>query len=1057
MDSNNAGLPCDCPPGMSRRQFLSLGGVGGAALLEAWSPLVQAIESLPVAEQQEWGDTPVVLREGTNLAITCSPDAQRLAMDLQGVLWVMPISGGRARRLTGYLHDIARPHWSPDGRSIVFQSYRDGSFQLWMVSPDGSDLRQITAGEFDCREPRFSPDGKALAFASDRSGHYAIHVLDLRSGSVRMLADTGMEDGEPAWSPDGTRIAFSSGGRICSVAARTPNGSVRVEFAGPGASAPEWSPDGIGLSYRVLEGKGRDLRSSRLFFQGNPLTDLQQDVFPVPVVWTGPDRFLYTADGKIFSRGLASDSTRSIPFEAVLRVTAKRALVPRKALPDTTERPVKGISFPALSPDGNRIVFGALNQLWLLDMAGGKPRQLTDESYAKIGPVWSPDGKKLAYASDREGFMQLCVHDLETGVARVLTHEQAGLKFPAWSPDSRRIACHTHDGWLCVADLATGSLHRLVRQTAWSGRASWSPDGQYLALAAVRPYSARYREGLSAFMVVRVEDGSTRYESPEPGVSLDARSVNGPLWSADGRHFFYTMKGRLWASPVSAEGHVSGPPVALNDEASDALSLSADCRTLLYLNNGRLRLMRLNGLRKAALESLDAGVSWRPAAPSGTIVVHAGRFWDGRSEHLREGVDVVIQAGRILSVEVHRADRPGVQWVDARAQTVMPGLMDMHTHREMGIQFGDREPRIFLAYGITTTRGLGENAYLMLENKESVAAGQRVGPRHFGTGEALDGRRVFYDGMHAVADEKQLAREFERALALDYDLIKCYVRLPPDLQAKATRMAHEIGLPITSHYLFPAVAFGADGYEHMGGTSRFGYSRTGSTLGGGYQDVIALTTASGGFRTPTLFGLENLLAETPEEVFSDPRIQTLFPAWERAALEGHARGKATGPLPAVVRQMDAVMAMQKAGAKVICGSDYPIVAPGLSLHLNLRAMVQCGMRPVDALRTATSVAGDVLARGHGALEPGALADLIIVNGNPLARIEDAARVESVMVGGVIHSLASLIAPFEGKSSGRTAMDAGTLPLLSALPEQDHWWHDPHWVHAVQSSCCNPTV
>jgi len=1064
---------CRTGPGLSRRGFLSFGGaLASASALAPWAlPAVAAAPCAAAAaagdEQQEWGDTAVTLTQGTNLAIALSPDGRTLALDLQGLLWTLPVAGGSARRLTGYLHDMARPHWSPDGTRIVFQSYRDGSFQLWTIRADGSELTQLTQGEFDCREPNWSPDGREIAFASDRSGRYAIYALDVAAATVRLLADTDAQDAEPAWSPDGSRVAFASGGQIRIVdAAGAPQALPLLAAAGPGASAPAWSPGGR-LSWRVVAGTPRDLQSSRLHVDGVAVSDADEDVFPLPAVWLSETELLYTADGEIRRRRLAPAEAAGIsgriPFNASVRVTAQRpALRSRRDFDSTAPRSVKGLSFPALSPAGAHIAFGALGQLWLLSLGDAQPRQLTHDASAKLAPAWSPDGQQLVYACDRSGMLQLWLLALSSGATRQLTQSERPLKQAAWSPDGRHIVCASEDGWLCLVDAQQGTLRRLARQTVWSGRPSWSPDGEHLALAAVRPYSARYREGLTAILTVHLASGRMRYQLPKPGVSLDVRNVNGPLWTPDGRHFVYTLGGTLWRSAIAADGALQGEPEALGDDSADALSLSADGRTLAYLCHGKLRLRTLapDGSVSAPREA-RCGLQWRLAKPTMTTVVHAGRLWDGVAETLRENVDIVIQGNRIAAIEPHRAQRANVRWVDASGLTVMPGLVDMHTHREMGNQLGAREPRIFLAYGITSTRGLSDNAYLTLENKESVDAGLRVGPRHFGTGEALDGARVFYDGMHPIRDSAQLLREFERARALDYDLLKCYVRLPPDLQARATEMAQRLGIGITSHYLFPAVAFGAQGHEHMGGTSRYGYSRTGSMLGTGYQDVVAIAAASRSYRVPTLFGLEAMLGDVPDEVLADARVQRLFPPTERAALVQAARGGASRPNRMVARQVATILAQQAAGVTIVCGSDYPIVAPGISLHLNLRAMVRHGMRPVDALRSATRNAGQVLGHDLGTLLRGQLADLVCVDGDPLADIGAAMRVRRVMVGGVDHTLEQLMAPFDAPlvalANAAPAAFGGSAADGQPLDDDEAWWHDPHWVAEVRSNCCLPMV
>ncbi|MEU6106766.1 TolB family protein, partial [Streptomyces flaveolus] len=165
----------------------------------------------------------------------------------------MPASGGPARRLTSDLFDIAQPDWSPDSSRLVFQSYRDGVFNLWTVRPDGSGLRQLTEGPFDHREPRWSPDGRTIAFSGDASGSYAIHTYDVGSGRIGVLADGPGDEYEPAWSPDGNRAAFVVDNTRIEVVDRTTGlRSTRVTVpAGQVIHQPEWTPDGTGLVHHL--------------------------------------------------------------------------------------------------------------------------------------------------------------------------------------------------------------------------------------------------------------------------------------------------------------------------------------------------------------------------------------------------------------------------------------------------------------------------------------------------------------------------------------------------------------------------------------------------------------------------------------------------------------------------------------------------------------------------------------------------------------------------------------------------------------------------------------
>lgn len=987
------------------------------------------------------GKTEVTLTEGTNLAAAVSQDGTRIAFDLVTGIWVVPVEGGTAQRLTDDLQDATQPHWSPDSRTLVFQAFRDGNFHLWTVDAAGGAPRQLTSGPFDHREPKFSPDGKRLVFSSDRggTGSYGVFTFDLGSEVITPATDTATEEAAPSWLPDGSGVAYTVDETAID-AVDLASGTVRRLAAAPEGGklfGPSVAPDGR-LSYVRLVGATADL------VVGEQAVTSAEDVFGFAVSWVAADEVVYTADGKVRRRKLGGEPAE-IPFSATVTIAARRA-VERPAADASSSRTVKGIASPVCSPDGRTIAFRALNALWLMEI-GGKPKQLVADGYFASDPDFAPDGQSIVYSSDRAGDADLWVRELATGTDRRLTALPGAQITSRWSPDGTRIAYQDQDGAAWILDVASGSVTQITPPLFMPGRPTWSPDGAVVALAAVKPYSKRYREGTSQILTVDLASGTLTYTEPMAHRSLSTRGDDGPVWSPDGRHLAFVVESVAWVVPVDATGAFTGEPVQVTSEVTDSLAWQGNDK-LIYLNSGRLRSVPIGGGRPS---TIPVDLRWRPARVADRQVIHAGALWDGTATELRRDVDIVVEHGRVKAVLPHR---PGQSTVDASGLTVIPGLIDAHNHWHLrGRQWGDRQGRTWLAYGITTTRSPGDPAYQMVETREALTAGARLGPRFFATGEAIDGSRVYYNFMRTTRGLRQLGLEMDRARGLGYDMIKTYVRLPVTSQQELVRQAHHAGMPLSSHYLYPASAFGMDGMEHTGATNRLGYSHTVSRLGRAYGDVVSLFTSSGMSVTPTLFTSAVMYADD-RSLVDDQRTKVLYPAWEYAMLLNKAE-QATQPPAAAMREMlrgnvDMVLRIHRGGGLVIAGTDAPLDNPAVSLHTNLRAMVQYGFTPYEALTTATTnTAGWLGMAGKlGVVEPGAYADLSFVDGDPLADIKAAAAVRQVMLGGTLHTIDDLMAPFTAPAS------APALATSDVHAEHEHdpayWWHTPEWAQLV---CC----
>ncbi|WP_328995109.1 amidohydrolase family protein [Kribbella sp. NBC_01245] len=1010
---------------ISRRRALQLSGAIAAS----------STVTLPATASAETQNA-ATLTEGTNFMVAVSPDGRYLALDLVTSIWILPAAGGEAQRLTDDLQDATRPRWSPDGRSLIFQSYRDGNFHLWTIGADGNGLRQLTTGRYDHREPHYTPDGKSIVFSSDRSGNgtYGIHRLDVATGTISALTDTLTEEAEPTVSRDGAKVAFTvdvaaideldlaTGQRRTVVAAST----------GTTLYGPSYDDKQV-LAYVRLTGPKADL-----VIGGQAVTS-GKDVFAVPPSWSPTGGFHYTADGLIHRQDASV-----ITFAATVPVTSRR---PRPKSPDiesTRRRPALGIASPTASPDGKTIAFRALNALWIADLDGrAQPRKVVADGYFNSDPDFSPDGRSLLYASDKDGTADLWSYDLASGNKRKLTTLPGAQTAPRYSPDGKQVAYQDQDGIAWVLDLATGQPKQVTPTLFQPGRVSWAPDGKTLVLAAVKAFSKRFREGTSQLLYVDVVTGAFEYVEPMPFRSLATRGDDGPVFAPDGKHLAFVVESLLYVVPVDARGRFTGEPRAVTSEATDS-PVWLDARTLLYLHNGRLRRTTIAGTRATTIR-LD--LTWQRATINEHVTIHAGALWDGRSKALENDVDIVLDGGRIAAVRPHR----GKPDIDASAMTVMPGLIDAHNHWHLrGRAWGARQGLLWLAYGITTTRSPGDPVYQMQETREALANGSLIGPRYFATGEAIDGSRVFYNFMRPTLSLAQLGRELDRVEGLAYDLVKTYVRLPIEYQRRTIAAVHQLGLQLSSHYLYPAEHLGMDGMEHTGATNRLGYSHTVSRLGRAYADVITLFTRSGMSVTPTLFNSTMAHVDDPS-LLTDRRTTRLFPSWEYAALQTEVE-TAKGPAGATTRALlagnvDMVLRIHRGGGLVIAGTDAPLDNVAISLHANLRSMVAGGFTPYEALTTATHNPAKWLQLEDklGVVKPGAQADLAFVRGNPLADIRAAADVQQVMVGGRLHTVDSLLAPYPA-----SVAPAGVSRAHAHADDPEFWWHEPEWLHRV---CC----
>ena len=349
----------------------------------------------------------------------------------------------------------------------------------------------------------------------------------------------------------------------------------------------------------------------------------------------------------------------------------------------------------------------------------------------------------------------------------------------------------------------------------------------------------------------------------------------GPVWAPNGREMAAIVDGYLTTYPVARDGTPTGPPRRVSTDLAGSPSWTGDSRRILYQVADRFRLV---DLADGSVRDIAPAWSWTPRRTTGTMTVHAGRLFDGRAgSAARAGVDIVIDGNRITAV-------------DAASRRSAP----RHRRRRVGRHRrarADREPRAPVQ-GVR--RSAGAHLAVVRHHLGAQPGDQRIrrpgGPRGDRCRACASGRASSPPASRSTAPASTTRAAWRSTAApastrcssarprLRFDFIKTYVRLPDLLQKRVIEARHRAGMPVTSHEIYPAVAYGADGVEHIRGTSRRGFSPKMSELRRSYQDVIQLLTASGMTITPTIGiqGGNQLLTLQDGAWLDDPRMK-LFP------------------------------------------------------------------------------------------------------------------------------------------------------------------------------------
>jgi len=381
------------------------------------------------------------IRQGTNLALAISPDKQTIAVDLLGGLWTLPVTGGGATPLIPPGNGVAQPRFDAAGERLVFQRWIDGQWDLWLLTLADGVYGPLTETSFDEREPEFAPDGQEVVFAGNRGGSYSIWSLHLETGELRQLANEPGDSRFPVYSETGELAYAHRVGTRSSIAVH--NGGRRelaVMDSDVRLDAPTWRPGGGVIVFNErIDGERSDLamRVSADEPIRRRLTE-GEDVFVGRPAWLSPAEYLYTADGQIWRRGIASRERTPVHMFAAVTIEPAGVSAAARVLDSPGPHRVTGINGLVADPATGNIAFSALGDLWLAD--GDDVRRLTDDAATDAWPEFSPDGEWLFFASDRGGDMEIWRLRLATGQLLQVTSEAGRAFRPRVAADGRFIA-----------------------------------------------------------------------------------------------------------------------------------------------------------------------------------------------------------------------------------------------------------------------------------------------------------------------------------------------------------------------------------------------------------------------------------------------------------------------------------------------------------------------------------------------------------------------------------------------------------------------------------------
>ena len=990
--------------------------------------------------------------EGTWMNLDLSPDGQTIVFDLLGDIYKMPVTGGKATLLAGGMASEVQPRFSPNGKYISYTSDKDGGDNIWIMNIDGSGKRAITKETFRLlNNAVWTPDSEYLIarkhFTSGRSlgagEMWMYHIAGGGEGVQLTKRKNDQQDaGEPEISPDGKYVYFSedvSPGPLFQYN-KDPNGEIynirrlnretgiieTVAGGSGGAMRPQISPDGKFLAFvrRVrlnTELFIQDLQTGEEWSVYDDLTHDQQEAWAIfglypNFAWTPDSReIIFYAEGKIRKLEVLTQYLSEIPFEVSVNQTITDALhFEQKVFNE--EFLVKMIRQLSTSPDGKKIAFNAAGYIYLKDLPNGKPIRISTGNEFEFEPEFSPDGKSLVYVSwsddNRGSIMKYSIPDSSF---MKLSTEKGYYYSPKFSNKGDKIVYRKGVG-NDVLGYAFGKNPGIYIMPANGGTATLVLNN------GIRP-SFNSNDSRIFFQSSEAEKKALKSMDLNGGnirTHYTSTYANAFSPSPDGKWIAFTELFNVYITPFANTGMALD--LSSNNKSLPLTKVSKDAGTYIHWSRDSQRLNWtlgpkyfskdinssfgfLEGPEKTAKSDtvgLDIDLRLKSDLPEGKIAITNARIITMKGDEVIENGTIVIDKNKITAIGTNVSVPEGARVINASGKTIMPGIIDVHSHlRASSDGVSPQQDWSYyanLAFGVTTSHDPSANTEMVFSQADMVRTGAMVGPRVYSTGTILYGADGdFKTVVNSLDDARSALRRMKAVGAFS---VKSYNQPRRDQRQQIIQAARELQLEV--------VPEGGSTFFHnlthiQDGHTSLEHNVPQVPL---FKDVKALWNKSTTSYTPTL--IVSYGSQSGENYWYDRtnvwENERLLSNTPRYIVDSRSRRRTTSEFADYghIKVARAAKELSDGGTKINLGAHGQL--QGLGAHWELWMFAQGGMSSLQAIRSATLNGAEHLgmAKEIGSLETGKLADMLILDANPLDDIRNTEKIKYVIINGRVY-------------------------------------------------------